>query len=286
MILFAVLLTLAFSVSLTRLAAHAAVSDLHSHILLVPAVSAYLLYERRATLPVRGRPSIGLAAPFAVAGGIALALAWVAALSPNDHLAALAFAYVCLLIAGGCYFMGRAWMTAAAFPVGFLLFLVPLPDAVVDALERASMVASAEAAALYFSVAGTPLVRHGTTFELSTITLEVAQECSGIRSSWVLFITSVVASNLFLTSPWRRLFLVLFVIPLGILRNGFRVFVLGMLCVHVGPHMIDTAIHHRGGPIFFVMSLVPLFAVLWWLRRGESALSRVAPAVARPEPAA
>ena len=63
--------------------------------------------------------------------------------------------------------------------------------------------------------------------------------------------------------------LVAFVIPLGILRNGFRVFVIGMLCVYVGPHMIDSPIHHRGGPVFFTLSLVPLFLLLWWLRRGE-----------------
>jgi exosortase C (VPDSG-CTERM-specific) len=160
-------------------------------------------------------------------------------------------------------------MRAAAFPVGFLVFLVPMPDAAVTWLELASAAASAEAAAMYFAVSGTPLVRHGTVFELPGIVLQVAQECSGIRSSWVLFITSILASNLFLRSPWRRLVLVAFVIPLGILRNGFRVFVIGMLCVHVGPHMIDSVIHHKGGPIFFALSLVPLFGLLWWLRRGE-----------------
>jgi exosortase/archaeosortase family protein len=122
---------------------------------------------------------------------------------------------------------------------------------------------------MYFAIAGTPLVRQGTIFELPGIVLEVAQECSGIRSSWVLFITSVLAANLFLESPWRRFVLVAFVVPLGILRNGFRVFVIGMLCVHIGPHMVDSVIHRQGGPFFFALSLVPLFFLLWWLRRGE-----------------
>jgi exosortase/archaeosortase family protein len=85
----------------------------------------------------------------------------------------------------------------------------------------------------------------------------------------VLVITSVLASQLFLDSPWRRLVLVAFVIPLGIIRNGFRILVIGLLCVYVGPHMIDSAIHSQGGPLFFVLSLGPLFAVLWWLRCGE-----------------
>jgi exosortase C (VPDSG-CTERM-specific) len=277
-ILFTALLTLAFSVPLARLMMHAAGSDLHSHIVLVPFISGYLLHERRAGLPPAGPRSLAGASLLA-ATGVAAVLAsylWRGTLSTNDHLGVLAFAYVCLLAAGGFFFMGRQWMAAAAFPIGFLIFLVPMPDAMVDALEKASMVASAEAAAMYFAVAGTPLVRDGTLFELPTITLRVAQECSGIRSSWVLFITSVLASNLFLHSPWRRLALVLFVIPLGILRNGFRVFVLGILCVHVGPHMIDTAIHHQGGPLFFALSLGPLGLFLWWLRRKDR----------RPAPAA
>jgi exosortase/archaeosortase family protein len=85
----------------------------------------------------------------------------------------------------------------------------------------------------------------------------------------VLFITSLIASHLFLESPWRRIVLVAFVIPLAIVRNGFRILVIGLLCVHFGPHMIDSVIHHRGGPLFFVLSLGPLFLLLAWLRRQE-----------------
>ena len=99
--------------------------------------------------------------------------------------------------------------------------------------------------------------------------LEVARECSGIRSTIVLFITSVLASNLFLQSTSRRIALVALVIPLAIARNGFRILVIGLLCVHIGPHMIDSFIHHRGGPIFFVLSLIPLSFVLFLLRRHD-----------------
>jgi exosortase/archaeosortase family protein len=116
---------------------------------------------------------------------------------------------------------------------------------------------------------GTPLLRDGTVLALPGIVLEVARECSGIHSSWVLFLTSLVASNLFLSSPWRRLILVAFVIPLAIVRNSFRILVIGLLCVHVGPHMIDSYIHRQGGPIFFALSLIPLFGLLLWLRHQE-----------------
>jgi exosortase C (VPDSG-CTERM-specific) len=269
------LLTLLFLQPLTRLMGYAAHSDLHSHILLVPLITGYLLYLQR------GRPSAVYRSSIAGAvtvGGIGIAalaagIAWRGNLSINDGLALMALAFVSFVAAGGFLFLGSKWMAAMAFPVAFLIFMIPLPDAAVDWLEKASMLASAEAAARYFDVAGTPLVRHGTVFELPGIVLQVAQECSGIRSSWILFITSLLASHVFLRTRWRRVVLVAFVIPLGILRNGFRILVIGLLCVYVGPEMIDSSIHHQGGPLFFALSLVPLSLLLWWLRRQEKRLN-------------
>src|SRR5437764_8873462 len=117
----------------------------------------------------------------------------------------------------------------------------------------------------------------GTVFQLPGITLQVGQECSGIRSSWILLITSVIAAKLFLSKPWSRTALVACVIPLGILRNGFRIMVIGLLCIR-DPDMINSAIHRRGGPIFFALSLIPLLAALWLLRRYEGRSDVTAPA--------
>ena len=129
--------------------------------------------------------------------------------------------------------------------------------------------ASTDVSALLFGLTGTPFWRDGTYIGLPGIVLHVAQECSGIRSTWVLFITSLLASHLLLRSPWRRVALVALVFPLGILRNPIRIVVIGLLCVNIGPHMIDSAIHRRGGPVFFAFSLVPLLLATVWLHRQE-----------------
>ena len=271
----AIVLTLLFLRPLARLMVYAAHSDLHSHILLVPFVTGYLLYMQRGRVSVGLHSSIAGAVTLAGIGlaALACAIAWRESLSLNDHLALTALAFVSVVAAVGFLFLGSTWMFAAAVPVAFLIFMVPLPDAAVTWLERGSVLASAEAAALYFNVTGTSFVRHGTVFELPGIVLEVGQACSGIRSSWVLVITGILASHLFLRSRWRKVALVAVVIPLGILRNGFRILVIGLLCVHVGPHMVDSPIHHRGGPLFFALSLLPLFLLLWWLRRQEQPAS-------------
>lgn len=273
-LLFGGALAAAYCNPLFRLVRLASGSELHSHIVLVPFISAYLIYIRRHLLPTNFRTA---ALPALIAGGCGLgAMIWVLAgagrgfpASENDQLSLWAFSFVCFLLTGGFLFLGSAFLKAVAFPAAFLFFIVPLPDRVADSLETASKFASAEAADWLLSISGTPFLRDANIFQLPGITIEVAQECSGIRSSLVLFITSLLAANLFLRTTWRRVLLVALVIPLGIIRNGFRISVIGWLCVNVGRHMIDSPIHHRGGPIFFALSLIPLFLVLAFLRRNE-----------------
>ena len=261
-----------FAQPLLALISYVAGSQLYSYILLIPFVSAYLLYLRRDQLPKNYVVDLPLAIVSLVAGlGVFGFTYWLdfAGRMPanNDRLVLLTLSFLCCLAAGGFFFFGRAWMRAAAFPLAYLIFMVPMPVAMSDALETASKFASAEVANLLFQISGTPFLRTGFIFQLPNITIEVSQECSGIRSSWVLFMTSILAANLFLKTSWRRFVLVAFVIPLGILRNGFRILVIGLLCVNIGPQMIHSLIHRRGGPVFFVLSLIPLLLVLWWLRK-------------------
>ena len=269
------ILGLAFIRPLGELISYARQTDLYSYVLLIPFISAYLIFIQRGQLPKDYATSPGWALLLLLCGLLTLIAAQLflklePPITRNDYLSLTVLSFICSLATGGFVFLGRKWMAAAAFPLGFLLFMVPLPDCVLHFLETASQLASTEAAAMFFFLTGTPMLRDGTIFQLPGIAIQVAQECSGIRSSLVLFITTVAASFLFLKRPCRRAILIAFVIPLAIVRNGFRIWVIGVLCVELGPHMIDSAIHHQGGPIFFALSLIPLFLLLWWLRRGEA----------------
>ena len=273
---FAIVLVAAFAKPLLTLTSYVARSQLHSYILLVPFVSAYLLYQRRDQVPKNYVTDLGLAIAALAVGVSVLVLTYSLGLAGRvpvigDRLTLLTTSFLCCLAAGGFFFLGRAWMRAAAFPLAYLIFMIPKPNAMADALEQASSLASAEMANVFFHLSGVPFVREGQIFQLPNITIEVAQECSGIRSSVVLFITSILAANMFLKTTWRRLALVAIVIPLGIIRNGFRILVIGLLCVHVGPQMIHSVIHRRGGPLFFVLSLLPLLFFLWFLRKSDKA---------------
>jgi exosortase C (VPDSG-CTERM-specific) len=277
---FIFILGLAFIGPLANLVSYAAQTDLYSYVVLIPFISAYLIFTQRGQLPKDYATSPRWALIPLFCGLVTVISARIflkvePAIGRNDYLSLTVFSFICSLLTGGFVFLGRKWMAAAAFPLGFLLFMVPLPDRVLHFLETASQMASTEAAAMLFLLTGTPMLRDGNVFQLPGIAIQVAQECSGIRSSWVLFITTLAASYLFLKSPWRRAILIAFVIPLAIVRNGFRIWVIGVLCVEIGPHMIDSAIHHQGGPLFFALSLIPLFLLLWWLRRGERRKSEI-----------
>jgi exosortase C (VPDSG-CTERM-specific) len=189
----------------------------------------------------------------------------------NDKLALMMSAFFAFLLGGGFLFFGARVMRAITFPAVMVLFMAPLPTFLASWITSFLQHTSAEAGYAMLNLVGEPILRRGLVFQLSGITIEVAEECSGIHSSLVLFITSLLAGYLFLRTPWKRAVLTLVVIPLAILRNGFRIFTIAMLCVHVGPAMIDSPIHRRGGPIFFALSLVPFVALLVAMRRSERA---------------
>jgi exosortase C (VPDSG-CTERM-specific) len=264
------LLCLGFGLPLIRLFRFAAGDELHSYIILMPVVCAYLAglegkNATRLTGPARG------AAGFFLVTGLAICLwHWLAPrVTVADNLAQITLSLVLLLVAAGFYYFGAAGMRVLAFPFAMLVFVIPMPDALRHLVETGLQHGSAAVAGWLFSISDIPVLQDGVDIRLPGIPLHVAEECSGVHSTMVLFITSLVAGHFFLRSPWRRVALTLAVIPLALVRNGFRVFVLGELSVHVGPQVLDSWIHHHGGPIFFALSLPPFLLLLYLLRRSE-----------------
>lgn len=255
-------------------------SDIHSHVLLVPLVSAYVLWTERMRLPAAGAPARVVAL---ILGLLALAAMGLGqTLEPNTALSVRILGFVLAVQCVGAWFLGLNILRASSFAFGFLVFLVPLPGEVILFCETKLQHASAVASEWMFLATGVAHIRDGQLFLLPGITIEVAQECSGFRSTLVLFIVSIVAARMFLLSPWRRLALILAILPLGILRNGFRIWVLAVLTVNVNRKIIDSPLHHQGGPIFFAISLIPLFGFLWMLYRSERVLRGVLPSASVP----
>ena len=152
----------------------------------------------------------------------------------------------------------------------FLGFTIPIPQPVLDVAVAVLKKGSTEAVAGLFTVTGTPYHREGFVFSLPTFAIEVADECSGIRSSIALLLTSLLAGYMMLTSPWKKLLLVLVILPLTIFKNGIRIVTLSLLAMHVDPEFLTGQLHHEGGIVFFLLALVLLFPLFAVLRKSET----------------
>jgi exosortase C (VPDSG-CTERM-specific) len=272
------LLCALFCMPLVQLVALALESELYSHIPLIPLISIYMVWISRQRIPKLASPSPVAAAALTGLGLVALAiygflLLKATHLPRNDSLALSIGAFVCFLMASAFFCLGWPVIRCVAMPIALLFFLIPFPTVVKNGLETFLQQSSAEASDWLFKLSTVPVHREGVVFALPGITIQVAEECSGIRSSFVLFITGLIGGYIFLENPWHRFWFSLLTIPLGIIRNGFRVVVISMLCVYISPDMIHSPIHHRGGPIFFVLSLIPLFGVLILFRKRERAVA-------------
>ena len=253
-------------------------SELHSHLLLIPVVSWFVWRfidqedEKGGAAGVLQSRSRGGALTAAIFGVASIGVYFFLrgrALPATEWLWAGVLGYLFFLLAAALWIAGWARLKGHKFALLFLLFAVPLPLAVTNALSILLQLGSAEVADWTLRLSGLPVLREGLEFRLPTMAMRVAEECSGVRSTLVLFITSLLAGKMFLRASWKRAALALATIPLGLLRNALRITALAWLSENVDRTIINGPLHHHGGPLFFALSLVPLFALLWWFRRLE-----------------
>lgn len=241
-----------------------------SHILLIPLVSVYLLYTERLRIfrVVRTSPFGGalMLASVAVYSFAALSLSLR---MPDEYLPLATLAIVSLWLGGFllCY-GGEAWRRAS-FSLLFLLLMVPLPPPVLERSISLLQQGSTDIAYLLFKAVGVPVLRQGFILAVPGVTIEVAKECSGIRSSVALFITCLLAAHLFLRTKWKMLVFVLLAFPLAIVKNGIRITTLTLLSVYVNPGFLTGRLHRQGGFVFFFLALAILAPVLIFLQKSE-----------------
>jgi exosortase len=241
----------------------------YTHIILIPVISAVVMYLERRKIFSRMvfRPGVGL--PFLSASlmlyGL-LALRFVH-LSTNYALSAVMLAIVLVWVAGFAVCYGVQSFKAAIFPLLFLLLLVPVPFDVMDKIISLLQRGSSEATYTLFTLAGVPMFRDGFRFELPGIGIEVAAECSSIHSAWALFITGLLVAHMFLKSIWTRICLSVLTVPIAMFTNAVRIVTLWFLGTHVDPRFMFGPLHRHGGILFSLISLSILLAFLGVLRK-------------------
>jgi exosortase len=245
--------------------------DEYTYILLILPVSAILVFlERRSlwkimTLNIRTGPAL-----LAIAALITcFAWGWSASLAPDAQRSMRMLALVLWWIGAFVLCYGSEVARSVLFPLLFLFGLVPLPQPVLNVIVALLQYWSAWAAYVFFAVFGVPVVRDGVVLAIPGLTVQVAEECSSIRSSSMLLVTTMVLSQLLLRSPWRRALVIGLAIPLSVAKNGLRIFTIAMLGTRVDPGYLTGELHRQGGIIFFGIALVVILALLWIVRKGD-----------------
>jgi exosortase len=189
--------------------------------------------------------------------------------SPNLPLASAIFGLVSWWIGAFVFCFGVRTLRKYVFPLCFLFWLIPLPAAMLDSIVVMLQRGSALASYGLFKAFGVPVIRDGVVLSIPGVDIEVAAECSSIRSSLMLVVSSMVLAQLFLISLWRKVSVVLVALPLSVAKNAVRIFTLSMLGTHVDPGFLTGKLHHRGGIVFFLMALAGLVSLIWLLRQND-----------------
>lgn len=245
--------------------------DQYTHILLILPVSVTLIFldwkssETSAALP--SSPGIILLAAALVV--TALARWQIFPLHRDEQVSLNMLALVMWWIGDFVVSFGTRAFRRALFPLCFLFWIVPIPEFVLNPVIRLLQAGSAQSARLLFEAAGLPVAQTGTQITVPGLTIEVARECSSIRSSLMLVVTTLVLAQMLLRSVWRKAFVIAVAIPISVAKNGLRIFVLAMLTTRVDRSFIDGRLHHQGGIIYFLIALAAIILLIWAFRRGE-----------------
>jgi exosortase len=246
-------------------------SDTLSYILFIPLISLYVVHIDKRTIfsQKRSFASSGL-----IPLGIGVAMVFFTRklarpLDHDDYLSLITLSMVLIWIGGFGFSYGLRTLRAAAFPMLFLLFMVPVPAAAMDKFISVLQGGSALVAWGIFKIAHIPAVRDGVAFHISKTNIVIAPECSGFNSAVALLITGLLAGYFFLRTQWTRFILFLLVVPIAILKNGIRIAILSVFGVYVDKRVLRDELSGNGGIVFFVLALVLLFAIVALLRKAE-----------------
>lgn len=243
--------------------------DNYSHGFLILPFSAYFAWERRGDLgqlPARA----GRAGLLVLALGLTLLV--LGRLGADLFLTRVSLLPV--LAGGVAYVWGWATLRALAFPLAFLLLMIPLPTIIFNQVAFPLQLLASWVGEVVLSVLRIPVLREGNLIVLARTTLEVAEACSGIRSLISLLTVGILYGYFLDERGWLRVLVAASTVPIAILANGVRVAGTGVAAHYMGDGAAHGFLHAFSGWLVFLLA----FALLFLVAHG---LQRVAPMPAR-----
>lgn len=233
-------------------------TDEQGHGPIILAVSGWLLFVRRHEIAATSfKPMPGIGWPILLFAALLFAFG-----ASQQIIMFQVSSQILVLIALLLIFRGVAALKVAWFPLFFMIFMVPLPEALVAAVTGPLKSAvSAVAADLLYRL-GYPVARSGVVLTVGPYQLLVADACAGLNSMFTLEALGMLYMNLMkYTSVWRNVTLALLLIPTAFVANIVRVMILVLVTFHFGDEAGQGFVHGFAGMVLFMVALVFMLAL-------------------------
>jgi exosortase D (VPLPA-CTERM-specific) len=262
--------------------------DNYSHGFLVPFIAGYFLWQRWPGLKDRKVHPNGLGLVVVALGVAQLLVAWLA-----TEYFTMRSSLIVVLAGLVLFWFGRDILKWMALPLGYLIFMVPIPYIIYDMIAFPLKLFVTKVSVEFLRLIGVTVLREGNIIMFPNITLEVADACSGIRSLMSLLALAVAYAFFVQTSNVRRWIIIVAAIPVAIATNALRVIVTGILSQWWGAQAAEGFFHEFAGIVVFLLAVVLLVGVGFLVKvrpeSGKSAAqsdipSSVSATIAEPVP--
>ena len=228
----------------------------YSHGFIVPLISGYFVYQRRESLKKT------LVSPYTpglfviILGILLLIIGYM-----GTELFTMRLSLLVILAGIVFYFLGKEIFRALMLPGFYLVFMIPLPEIIYNAIAFPLKLFVAKYSVLFLQAINVTVYREGNIIMLPNIVLEVADACSGIRSLMSLVALSFAISFFVKTSNLKKTVIVLSAVPIAVFANALRVIITGILAKHWGSAAAEGFFHEFAGMVVFGIAMLMLFIV-------------------------
>jgi len=226
----------------------------YSHGLLIPFISlGFVWFRRHQLVSIERRPGYsGLMI-------MTTALMMYVAGSVGADLFLQRISLILMLSGILVFVAGWSMFKALLFPLGYLLLAVPLPGIIFNSIAFPLQLLAARIATDTMQILSVPVLREGNIMHLASVSLDVEEACSGIRSLFSLLAIGVLYAQLTTKKLTPRLVMALAVIPIAIAANVFRVTTTGLLAHYLSVETAMGFFHQLGGFAVFAVALLLFF---------------------------
>ena len=219
----------------------------------VLALSVWLVWRKWPVLNNTGlsAPRPAIAWPLLIVGGLAFTL------GRSQDIWLFEVGSVVLMLAGAVLLLrGPAQLRAIWFALFFMLFMIPLPGALVDALTQPMKMGVSYVAEHVLYIVGYPISRTGVILQIGSYQLLVADACAGLHTLFTLEAIGLLYLNVIQhSSTLRNIGLAILIVPIGFAANVIRVMVLALVTYHFGDEAGQGFLHGFAGMVLFLSAL-------------------------------